>query len=217
MRNLGLIGAFVVALLPRPVQAQGDFIKDKLKALIETSGVYVSASTRTSIDDEVRMGPTFGVGYGTAGAKRTGLKYPFSFSGYRGNLETDAGAEFGQFKARQILTGIGYQWVHGRLVYGAQLGVGYSFNQVTMNDGAASMFSSASPLVVSVSNSFVVRPLVKVEYFFHHKLSVKTQLSYTYTDPEVVVQTDGERLTREWRPHHVQFTVGVGVFPFRKR
>ena len=28
------------------------------------------------------------------------------------------------------MSGIGYQWVHGKMIYGAQLGVGYSFNKV---------------------------------------------------------------------------------------
>ena len=39
-----------------------------------------------------------------------------------------------------------------------------------------------------VSNSLVVRPQIKAEYFLHHKFSVRTQLSYTYTDPDVIVQ-----------------------------
>ena len=67
--------------MPANAQAQGDFMKSKLRELIEKSGVYVSASTRTSVDNDVVMGPTFGIGYGTAGAKRNGWKYPFSFSG----------------------------------------------------------------------------------------------------------------------------------------
>ena len=91
MRNLGLIGALLIALMPRPAQAQGDFIKSKLKDLIESSGVYVSASTRSSLDNDVRMGRTFGVGYGTAGRQKTGRKIPFSFGGYSGDLETTTG------------------------------------------------------------------------------------------------------------------------------
>lgn len=216
MRHLGLIGAFAIALVPCPAQAQGDFIKDKLRALIEKSGVYVSTSTRSSLDNEVRMGPAFGVGYGTAGSKRTGVKYPISFSGYGGNLETTSGTEFGRFRAKQILSGIGYQWVRGRMVYGAQLNVGYSFNNVTVNDSAAAVFNSPLPITVTVSNSFVVRPLIKAEYFFHRKLSLRSQVSYTYTDPDVVVQAAGQRFTREWHPHHVHFSLAIGVFPFRK-
>lgn len=216
MRHLGLVGALAIALVPTPAQAQGDFIKDKLKALIEKSGVYVSTSTRSSLDDDVRMGPAFGVGYGTAGAKRTGIKYPFSFSGYRGNLESTSGTEFGRFRARQILGGIGYQWVQGRMVYGAQLNLGYSLNNVTVNDGAAVVFNSPLPISVTVSNSFVVRPLVKAEYFFHPKLSLRSQLSYTYTDPDVIVEAAGQRFTREWHPHHFHASLAVGVFPFRK-
>ena len=216
MRNLGPIVVLVAALAPRPAEAQSDFVKDKVKSLIEKSGVYVSTSTRSSIDNDVRMGQTFGIGYGTAGSKRNGWKYPFSFSGYSGDLETSSGTEFGRFKARQIMSGVGYQWVHGKMVYGAQLALGYSFNEVTANAETPAVFNSAAPVSIAVSNSFVVRPQIKAEYFVHHKLSVRTQVSYTYTDPDVVVQTPTERLSREWRPHHMQFSVGVGIFPFRK-
>lgn len=203
--------------MPVPAEAQGDFIKDKLKNLIEKSGVYVSTSSRSSIDNDVSMGRSFGIGYGTAGSKKTGWKYPFSLSSYRGDLETSGGAAFGQFKAQQIMSGIGYQWVLGKMVYSAQLGVGYSFNRVTLDGTAGSAFNTPDELVqVSVSNSFVVRPQLKAEYFVHRKFSVRTQLGYTYTDPDVVVQTATERFAREWRPHHVQFNVGVGFFPFRK-
>ena len=219
MRNLGLIGVLIVALIPVPAQAQnGDFIKDRLKSLIEKSGIYVSMSTRSSLDNDVQMGPSLGIGYGTASKNpRSGKKYPFSFSSYSGNLETDEGnARFGRFKAQQIMSGIGYQWVRGKMIYSTQLGVGYSFNKVTLDSGVASAFGVPEPVSVDVSNSWVVRPQVKAEYFLHRKLSLRTQLSYTYTDPEVVVRTVNQTFEQEWRPHHVHLSFAVGVFPFRK-
>jgi len=216
MRNLGLIVALLLALLPRPAQAQGDFIKSKLKDLIERSGVYVSASTRSSIDNDVRMGTTLGVGYGIAGRQRSGRKIPFSFSGYGGDLETAEGAGFGRFSAKQIMSGIGYQWVHGKMVYGAQLGAGYSFNNVTLDPAVSSAFGVTEPVAVSVSNSFVLRPQVKAEYWLHRKMSLRTQLSYTYTDPEVVIHTANRDFAHEWRPHHLQLSFAVGFFPLRK-
>jgi hypothetical protein len=157
LRNLGLIGALIIALWPAPAQAQGDFLKEKLKNLVESSGVYVSASTRTSIDSDVTMGPSFGVGYGRAGRKESGRKFPFSFSGYSGQLETATGNQFGRLSAKQIMSGIGYQWVRGKMVYGAQVGLGYSFNKVTLEPGVAAAFGVPEPVGVDVSNSFVVR------------------------------------------------------------
>lgn len=218
MRNLGLFGALLLVLLPSPAQAQGDFIKSKLKEIVERSGVYVSASTRTAVDDEVEMAPSIGIGYGLAGRQRGGKKYPFSFSSYSGDLETSAGNEFGRLSAKQIMSGIGYQWVRGKMVYGAQLGVGYSFNDVTLDPGVAVAFGVPEPVGVSVSNSFVLRPQLKAEYFVHRKLSLRTQLSYTYTDPDVVIHTVTQDIAHEWRPNHVQlsFAVAVGFFPFRK-
>jgi hypothetical protein len=217
-RYLGLIPLAVVLLSPAPAQAQGDFIKDKLKSLIEKSGIYVSMATRSSLDNDVQMGPSIGIGYGTASKNpRTGRKFPFSFSSYSGNLEhADNNERFGRFKAQQIMSGIGYQWVRGKMIYSTQVGLGYSFNKVTLDPGAPAAFNVPEPVGVDVSNSWVVRPQVKAEYFLHRKLSLRGQLSYTYTDPEVVIRTVNRMFTQEWRPHHVHLSVAVGVFPFRK-
>lgn len=216
MRNLGLISALLIALWPAPAQAQGDFIKSKLKELIERSGVYVSASSRSSLDNDVRMGRTLGVGYGLAGRQTPGRKIPFSFGGYSGDLETASGSDFGRFKATQVMSGIGYQWVYGKMTYATQLGLGYSFNSVTLNPGVSAAFGVAEPVGVSVSNSWVVRPKVKAEYFVNRKMSLRTDLSYTYTDPDVVIRTGTQEFSHEWRPHHVQLSFAVGFFPFRK-
>jgi hypothetical protein len=218
LRYLGLIGALLIVLTPAPARAQGDFIKGKLKDLIETSGIYVSLSSRSALDDNVDMGRSIGVGWGMAGRNpRDGRKYPFSFSSYSGDLETTGdGARFGRFKAQQLMSGIGYQWVRGKMKYGAQVGVGYSFNSVTLDPGVAVAFGVPEPVGVTVSNSWVVRPQVKAEYFLHPKLSLRTQLSYTYTDPEVVIRTVNQDFAHQWRPHHVHLSVAVGVFPFRK-
>jgi hypothetical protein len=207
------------ALLPAPAQAQGDFIKDTLKDLIEKSGVYVSIGTRQSIDNDVEMGPSLGIGYATLSLNpRTGKKYPFSFSTYSGDLRTsDTRQTFGRFGAKQIMTGIGYQWVRGRMIYSTQFGVGYSFNNVDIESAASNVFNAPQgPVSVDVSNSWVLRPQLKAEYILHPKVSVRSQLSYTYTDPNVIVQTATSRHEHEWRPHQVKFDIGVGVFPFRK-
>ena len=216
MRNLGFIVALVIVLAPRPAQAQGDFIKEKLKTLIERSGVYVSATTRTAIDDEVRMGTTLGVGWGLAGKQTTGTKHPFSFSGYSADLETSNGSSFGQISAKQLMSGIGYQWARGKMVYGGQVGVGYSFNKVELNPGVALAFGVPEPVSVDVSNSFVIRPQLKAEYFLHRKISLRTQLSYTYTDPDVVIHTVTQDFAHEWNPNHWQLSFAVGFFPLRK-
>ncbi|MBY0496684.1 MAG: hypothetical protein K2Y23_20955 [Cyanobacteria bacterium] len=216
MRNLGLVAVLLIAVLPRPAQAQGDFIKQRLKSLVERSGIYVSLTTRTAVDDEVRMGTSLGIGWGLAGKQRTGKKYPFSFSSYSGDLQTNAGSAFGRIKARQIMSGIGYQWVRGKLVYGGQIGVGYSFNSVTLNPGVAMAFGVPEPVGVSVSNSFVVRPQAKVEYFVHRKMSLRTQFGYTYTDPQVVIRAVTQDFADDWNPHHWQLSFAVGFFPLRK-
>ena len=215
-RKLAFIGALLIALLPRPAHAQGEFIKHKLTSLIQKSGVYVGTSTRTSPDDNVVMTRTWGVSYGTA-SKKSGWKIPFSLAGYRADLETVEGTQFGDVHARQLLSGIGYQWARGKMIYSAQLGVGYSFNRMSINAAASEAFATGGePIRFDIDNSWVVRPQVKAEYFFHRKASIRAQLGYTYTDPDVVISTPTESLTREWRPQHMQFNVSVGFFPFLK-
>ena len=217
-RHLGLIPILMLVCVPVPAQAQGDFIKDTVKNLIEKSGIYVSAGTRTSLDNDVSMGPSIGIGYGTASKQpRSGRKIPFSFSGYGADLQTaDTRNTFGRFKAQQIMSGIGYQWVRGKMIYSTQLGVGYSFNNLTLDSRAPGVFNIDGPVSVDVSNSWVLRPQLKAEYFVHRKLSVRTQLNYTYTDPDVTVRTATTQYAHEWRPHHVKFDIGMGFFPFRK-
>lgn len=217
LRYLGLIGTLAIALMPRPALAQGDFIKSNLKHWIEKTGVYASVSTRTAIDDEVNMGPSIGLGIGFASEhQRSGRKYPFSYSSYGGDLETAGGNDFGRIGARQIMSGIGYSWVRGKMVYGVQMGVGYSFNRVTLDPGVAEAFHVPEPVSVDVSNSWVFRPQVKAEYFVHRKVSLRTQFSYTFTDPDVVIHTVTQDFVHDWNPNHYQLSFAVGFFPLRK-
>ena len=216
LRYFGLIAALTIALLPRPAQAQ-DFIKSNLRRWIEKTGVYVSASTRTALDDEVDMGPSIGVSVGFASEhQHTGRKYPFGYSTYGADLQTAGGNEFGRIGARQIMSGFGYSWVRGKMVYGAQMGVGYSFNRVTLNPGVAQAFGVPEPVSVDVSNSWVVRPMAKAEYFVHRKVSLRTQFSYTFTDPNVVIHTVNQDFVHDWTPNHYQLSFAVGIFPLRK-
>jgi len=216
LRTLGLITAFLIALLPRPAQAQGDFLKNNVKRWIEKTGVYVSASTRTAIDDGVDMGPSIGLGVGFASEHpHSGRKYPFSYSTYSGDLETN-GADFGRIRARQIMSGIGYSWVRGKMIYGTQMGVGYSFNRVDLDPGVSTAFGVPDAVSVGVSNSWVLRPQVKAEYFVHPKVSFRTQLSYTITDPDVVIHTATQEFKHHWNPNHMQLSFAVGFFPLRK-
>jgi len=204
------------ALMPRPAQAQ-DFIKNNWKRWVEKTGVYVSASSRTAVDDDVHMGTSLGVGLGFSSEhQRTGKKYPFSFSTYGADLTTQSGNDFGRISARQIMSGMGYSWVHGKLVYGAQMGVGFSFNKVTLDPGVAIAFGVPEPVSVDVSNSWVLRPLAKVEYFVHPKVSLRTQFSYTHQDPDVVIHTVTQDFAHQWRTNHYQLSFAVGLFPLRK-
>ena len=217
LRDLGLIATLLVALAPRPAQAQGDFMKSNIKRWIEKTGVYASVNSRTAVDDGVDMGPSIGLGVGFASEhQHSGRKYPFSYSTYAGDLEVPGGSSFGRIRARQIMSGIGYNWVHGKMVYGVQMGVGYSFNNVTLDSGVSEAFGVPGAVSVDVSNSWVLKPQVKAEYFLHRKVSLRTQLAYVVTDPDVVIHTATQDLKHNWNPNHMQLSFAVGFFPLRK-
>lgn len=215
MRNLGLIGALVIAFFPRPAQAQGDAMKDKIAHLIQKAGIYVSVSRKDASDSDVRISQGVGISPGLAGSQRKGKKYPFSFSTYSADLET-GGATFGNFKAKQIMSGIGYQWAPTpKLVYSTQLNVGYSFNSIDAISPETA-FAASGPVQVSVSNSWVLRPQAKIEYYVRRKMSVRLQGGYLYTNPHVTVHTPTTRFENDWRPSHFYASLGMGLFPFRK-
>jgi hypothetical protein len=213
----GLIAAFTLALLPRPAQAQGDFVKSNIKRWIEQAGVYANVNSRTAVDDGVDMGPSIGLGVGLASAHpHNGVRYPFSYSTYAGDLGVPGGSDFGRLRARQIMSGVGYSWVRGKMIYGAQMGVGYSFNHITLDSGVSQAFGVSEPVSVDVSNSWVLRPQVKAEYFLHRKVSLRTQVGYTITNPNVVIHTATQDYEHNWNPNHVQLSFAVGFFPLRK-
>lgn len=214
-QNLGLIGALVIALFPVPAQAQGDYIKDQVKHLIQKAGIYVSVSRKDASDSDVRISQGISLSPGLAGRQRKGKKYPFSFSTYSADLAT-GGATFGRVKAKQIMSGVGYQWAPTpKLIYSTQLNVGYSFNSIDVTSPETA-FAAGGPVQVSVSNSWMLRPQAKIEYYVRRKMSVRLQGGYLYTNPHVTVQTPTMRSEGDWRPSHFYASVGLGLFPFRK-
>lgn len=215
LRYLGLTGALLIGVMPRPAQAQ-DEMKDRVTNLIRKAGIYVSTSQKTTTDNDVDITRKIGISPGMAGTLRTGRKYPFSISGYSADLER-GGAAFAHFKALQIISGIGYEWApSNKFIYGAQMGVGYSFNKIDMNAAAPAMFNVNGPVVVDIGNSWVLRPQLKAEYFVFPKVSVRLQGGYLLTDPHVTVQTPDAQYEHNWRPSHYYFSVGMGFFPMRK-
>jgi hypothetical protein len=87
---------------------------------------------------------------------------------------------------------------------------------VTLDPVVASAFGVPEPVAVTVSNSWVLRPAVKAEYFVHRKVSLRTQFSWTITDPDVVIHTVVQDFVHDWNPNHFQLTFAVGFFPLRK-
>ena len=54
---------------------------------------------------------------------------------------------------------IGYQWARGKMIYSAQLGVGYRFNRMSVNAAASEVFvAGGEPIRFTLHNSWRVWP-----------------------------------------------------------
>jgi len=215
LRTLALSAALAITFVPSPALAQGDFIKDNVGKIIRKVGFHVSTSFADPIDTKraYRDG-SYGVSVGLAPGDTNGWRYPFGIAWYTEDLVAPNGTIFSQLKARPIYGGIGYGWHFGKLSTGAQVQAGYSFNSLKAHGDPDAAFGQG--IAVDISNSFAVRPQLKVEYFLTRKFTVRSSLNYVFTNPRVTVVTPTGTISERWNASNVSLAVGVGVYPFRK-
>jgi hypothetical protein len=215
LRALGLSIAVAFALAPSPAAAQGDFVKDNLGKLIKKVGFHVSTNFADPLDTKraYRDG-SYGVSVGLAPGVNNGWRYPFGIAWYTEELVAPNGTIFTQLRARPIYGGIGYGWHFGKLSTGAQVQAGYSFNTLKAHGDPFAAFGEG--ITMDISNSFAVRPQLKIEYFLTRKFTVRSSLNYVFTNPRVTVVTPNGTISDRWIASNVSLAVGVGVYPFRK-
>jgi hypothetical protein len=219
MRNLGLIGALLIALLPNPAQAQGDFLKDKVGKIIRKVGFHVSTSFADPLDTkDAEKNGSYGLSVGLAPGNTNGWRYPVGIAWFTEDLRAPSGEIFAKFRSRPIVGGIGYGWHFGRkLSAGLQLQAGWAFNSLKPQGDASSAFLvPGNPVYLDVGNAPLLRPQAKIEYFLTPKFTLRTSLNYVFTQPRVTVTTPEGVISRHWNASHVSLAVGVGIYPFRK-
>jgi hypothetical protein len=203
--------------VPSPAVAQQEFLKENVKKIIRKIGIHANVSVREPLDHDVTKGTTYGASIGLSPGRTNGWRYPFGFTTFSENLNGPTGEEFATFKSRAIIGGIGYGWHRGKLSLGTSLQGGWGFNHGRLYGNTARAFGSPEgPTSIHISNSPLLRPQIKAEYFLTRKFTVRTSADYMFLRPGIEVTTVSGRQEDRWRLSNFHANLGVGFYPFRK-
>jgi hypothetical protein len=178
-------------------------------------GIGGSVGGIFTTDDDVSTGVAFGVNAGLAPAP--GFGPTLGFGWYEGDLTlpgVSGSAEVG-LRVRPLMGGVGYAWVAGRVAAGVSINAGISFNSIRLNDQYRALFPPGAQIQVDTSNSFAMRPQVRLEYAAARNVGVFTSVGYFYTTFDNTLETVGGSFESEVNASSVNVFVGVMVYPFR--
>lgn len=179
-------------------------------------GIGGSVGSIFTFDDDVNNGVAFGFNAGLAPAPGFGPTLGFGWYQQDLTLSRASGdTEVGRLRVRPFMAGVGYTWVKDRLALGASINAGISFNSIRLNDQYRTFFGPGTEVRVDASNSFAVRPQLRIEYAVARKLGVYTSGGYFFTEFDNVIETPVGRFENEWDASSFNLFVGVMVYPFR--
>jgi hypothetical protein len=211
MRNR-VVACVVLACTMTAANASAQMITNMVKRV----GIGGSIGGIFPFDDEVGVGLAGGVNFGLAPAP--GLGPTLGFGWYQGDLTlsgVSGNAEVGQLRIRPLMAGIGYTWVRDRLATGVSVNAGISFNSIVLNDQYRTFFGPGTEIRVDASNSFAVRPQLRVEYSVAPKLGVFSSVGYFFTEFDNVIETPVGRFQNEWDASSFNIFVGAMFYPFK--
>jgi hypothetical protein len=212
--------AFTALLLVAPSAAlaqQQGFIKSNVAKLIRKVGVHANASFRAPVDRDVIGGRTYGVSIGLSPGDTNGWRYPFALVFFNEHLQTPTGTQFAILKGRALLGGIGYGWHFGKLSTGIALQAGYGIYSLRgEGDVFTALDAAQGPVTMDVTDTWLLRPQVKAEYFLTRKITVRVSGDYILTHPDIVVTTPAGSLSKNWDASNFHANIGIGIYPFHK-
>jgi len=149
-------------------------------------------------------GPTFGLDWRT-----TDFNQPV------GSVD----APLGSLRMRALLAGYGHTRRLGRFSASASVSGGYSFNHLSVADGAGPAFASngMSLIGVDVNNSLVLKPDAAVWYDVGKHTGVGISVSYLVARPEETVTTATGSDTRRLRADTFAVTAGLVFGVWKKQ
>ena len=211
MRNRVLMCA-VLALAVTATNASAQVITNMVKRV----GVGGLVGGIFTFDDEVNTGVAFGVNAGLAPAPGFGPTLGLGWYQADRTLSGVSGdREVGRLRVRPLMAGVGYTWVKDRVAVGLSINAGISFNSIRLNDEYRNFFGPGTEVRIDSSNSFAVRPQLRVEYAVARKVGVYTSAGFFITEFDNVIETPVGRFENEWDASSFNLFVGVMVYPFK--
>lgn len=211
MRKRVLVCAVLVSALTA-TNASAQMITSMVKRV----GIGGSVGSIFTFDDDVSNGVAFGFNAGLAPAP--GFGPTLGFGWYQQDLTLSRASgdrEVGRLRVRPLMAGVGYSWVKDRVAIGASVNAGISFNSIRLNDEYRTFFGPGTEVRVDASNSFAVRPQLRVEYSVARKVGVYTSAGYFFSEFDNVIETPVGRFENEWDASSFNIFVGAMVYPFR--
>lgn len=187
-----------------------------LRDMVRNAGVGASVGVVAANDDEVSVGGTWGITFGSAPSPGWGIVGNLGW--FEGDLEllTATGSEHvGTVRVRPVMAGVGYTWMRDRLATTAALTAGISFNSASLDGRFRESFPPGTTLDLEVDNSFAVRPSVKVEYELAPKVGLFTALGYVFTKIDSRLVSPLGTIENRWNASHFTWTAGAMFYPFR--
>ena len=211
MRNRVLMCA-LLALAVTATNTSAQVITNMVKRV----GVGGSVGGIFTFDDDVNTSVAFGVNAGLAPAP--GFGPTLGLGWYQADLTlsgVSGDREVGRLRVRPLMAGVGYTWVKDRVAVGLSINAGISFNSIRLNDEYRNFFGPGAEVRVDSSNSFAVRPQLRVEYAVARKVGVYTSAGFFFTEFDNVIETPVGRVENEWDASSFNLFVGVMVYPFK--
>jgi hypothetical protein len=184
--------------------------------MVKRAGIGGSIGGIFPFDEDVNVGLAFGINAGLAPAP--GFGPTIGFGWYQGDLRLSAvssDAEVGHLRIRPLMAGVGYTWVTGRVATSVSVNAGISFNSIRLNDQYKTFFGPGTEVRVDASNSFAVRPQLRIEYAVVPKLGVYSSVGYFFTKFDNTIETPVGHFENEWDASSFNIFVGVMVYPFK--
>lgn len=207
----------LLLLCPSTALAQPEFIKSNVGKMIRKIGVHANTSFRAPVDHDVTEGRTYGLSIGLSPGETNGWRYPFALAFFSEHLNSPSGTQFARLRSRALLGGIGYGWHFGKLSTGVALQAGYAIYSLR---GEGDVFTALDlingPVTMDVSDTWLLRPQIKAEYFLTRRITVRVSGDYVQTRPEISVTTPAGRIDKRWDASNFHANIGIGVYPFHK-
>jgi hypothetical protein len=188
---------------PPPVTTEQEalLVEEEREPHLVAAGLSLgrSAPSESGLGDRLRIDPLVRFGTGS------GLGPALGFGWFRAAWRASApDAPLGQVRIRPVLGGIAYGMQRHRQSVSFALLAGIAFNSLALPDVTAER-----DVLVSIGNSFAVRPGVSLWLDVDRRMAVNVAASYLMTRPRVRVLELGKIRTHQLRADAILINAGI--------